>query len=143
MGVHSLRIRSPEGISELHVFSISPLPVVAESESNDAFEDAQTIDLNSTLVGTIEAGDIDSFRVRLRKGDRLSAEAEAIRTGGAMLDAVLNVLGPDGSWLAFVDDTAQGRQDPIVSLIAPDDGDSAAAWRRRLFPDSSRSRTED
>ncbi len=139
-GTHSLRLRSPEGISELLVFSISPFPIVPETESNDAFEDAQSVELNSTLVGTIEAGDVDSFRVTLKRGDRLSVEAEAIRTGGSMLDTVLNVLGPDGSWLAFVDDTAQGRQDPITSLIAPEDGDYIVQLHETNFEGDESSR---
>ena len=139
-GVHSLRIRSAEGFSELQVFSISALTVVAEVENNDDFQDAQPIELNSTVVGTIESGDIDSFRVKLSKGDRLSAEAEAIRTGGALLDTVLNVLGPDGSWLAFVDDTAQGGQDPMVSLIAPADGDYVVQLHESNFEGDESSR---
>ncbi len=139
-GMHSLRIRSSEGVSELHVFSVSPLPIVAETESNDAAEDSQTVTANSTLVGTIEAGDMDSFRVTLKKGERLSAEAEAIRAGGAMLDVVLNVLGPDGSWLASVDDTALRRQDPLVSLIAPVDGDYIVQLHESNFEGDESSR---
>jgi hypothetical protein len=122
-GAHTVRIRSAEGISELRVFRISPLPIVAESESNDTTEDAQPIPVNSTIVGTVEAGDIDSYRVTLKKGDRLSAEAEAIRSAGAMLDAVLNVMGSNGQWLTIVDDTPHRRQDPVICLIAPEDGD--------------------
>jgi len=122
-GTHAVRIRSAEGVSELRVFRISPLPIVKETESNDTVEDAQSIPLNSTVVGTVEAGDVDSYRVTLKKGDRLSAEAEAMRSAGAMLDAVLNVMGPNGQWLSIVDDTPLRRQDPVVCLTAPEDGD--------------------
>lgn len=127
-GMYPFRVRSAEGISELQVIGISRLPVVAESEPNDALESAQRLSADedwqgTTIVGTVEAGDVDSFCVTLRKGDRLSAEAEAMRAGGAMLDVVLNVLSPQGDWLAVVDDTPLRRQDPVVSVIAPSDGD--------------------
>lgn len=127
-GMYAFRVRSAEGISELQVVGISRLPVVVESEPNDATERAQRLTANegwqgTTIVGTVEAGDVDSFCVTLKKGDRLSAEAEAMRAGGAMLDVVLNVLSPQGDWLAVVDDTPLRRQDPVVSVIAPEDGD--------------------
>jgi len=139
-GMHPLRIRSSEGISELHVIGISKLPVILELESNDAAEDAQTVELNHTVVGTIEAGDVDSFRVSLKKGDRMSAEAEAMRAGGAMLDAVLNVMSPTGEWLAAVDDTSLRRQDPMVSLIAPEDGDYIVQLHESNFEGDESSR---
>ena len=139
-GMYPLRIRSSEGLSELHVIGISKLPVIAELESNDAAEDAQPLELNHTVVGTVEAGDVDSFRVSLKKGDRLSAEAEAMRAGGAMLDAVLNVMSPTGEWLAAVDDTSLRRQDPMVSLIAPEDGDYIVQLHESNFEGDESSR---
>ncbi len=123
VGMHSLRIRSASGISELSVFGISSLPVILETEPNDSEDESPLISGSTTVVGIIESGDVDSFRITLKKGDRLSAEVEAIRAAGAMLDAVLNVMSPDGNWLASVDDTALRRQDPLVSLIAPMDGE--------------------
>ena len=139
-GMYPFRIRSADGISELHVIGISRLPVVVEIEFNDASEDAQPLTVNNTVVGTIEAGDVDSFRVTLRKGDRISAEAEAMRSGGTMLDAVLNVLSPQGEWLASVDDTPLRRQDPIVSLSAPVDGDYIVQLHESSFEGNEASR---
>ncbi len=139
-GMHAVRIRSAEGISELHVIGVTTLPVAAETESNDTAEDAQQIPLNHTIVGTIEAGDVDSFRVTLKKGDRLSAEAEAMRSGGSMLDTVLNVMSPSGEWLASVDDTPLRRQDPLISLLAPVDGDYIVQLHEANFEGDESSR---
>lgn len=139
-GMHALRIRSPEGISELHVLGISKLPVINETESNDGVEDAQPVPLNTTVVGTIEAADIDSFRVTLRKGERLSVEAEAMRSGGALLDAVLNIMSPSGEWLAAVDDTPLRRQDPVASITAPVDGEYIVQLHESSFEGDESSR---
>ena len=48
----------------------------------------------------IDSGDVDCVAVPLRKGQRLSAEVQAVRLGGEMTDTVLTVLGPDGGQLA-------------------------------------------
>lgn len=122
-GECAFRIRSPEGLSPLLTFLITTLPVVAEREDNNAFESAQSIELNSTVTGVIEETDSDYFRVTLKQGQRLSAEAEAMRAGGSMFDAVLNLYGPDGEWIVSADDSALTRQDPYFSFIAPTAGD--------------------
>ena len=93
-----------------------------EVEPNDAPKEATAIKANTTVSGVIESGDVDSVVVTLRKGQRLSAEVEAIRLGGEMTDVVLIVIGPDGRPILQVDDTPTTRQDPFVSLVAPVDG---------------------
>lgn len=66
-----------------------------------------------TVAGVVEAGDIDCYTVTLTKGQRLSAEIEAIRLGSP-LDAVLTIYGPDGQVITEVDDTPPSS-DKILS----------------------------
>jgi hypothetical protein len=122
LGAHPFRVRTPGGLSELKVVHVGPLPVVAEAEPNDEIKDAQAVALNTTVAGVLDSGDIDGVRVALKKGQRLSAEVQAVRLGGEMTDAVLTVIGPDGRPIAEVDDTQATRQDPFASLVAPADG---------------------
>ncbi len=122
-GPRAFRVQSPEGLSELLVVSLTALPTAAELEDNNSPETAQTIPLNTTVVGTIDDGDADCFRVTLGQGQRLSVEAEAIRSGGAMFDAVVNIFSPDGTWLRSVDDTFATQQDPWLSMTAAAAGD--------------------
>ena len=122
-GPRSFRVQSPEGLSELLVVSLTAFPTAAEREDNNSLETAQTISLNTTVVGTIEDGDADCFRITLQQGQRLSVEAEAIRAGGAMFDAVVNVFSPDGTWLRSVDDTFATQQDPWLTMTAATTGD--------------------
>jgi hypothetical protein len=121
-GAHPLRLQTPGGLSEMKVVHISLFPVIEEVEPNDAPKAASAVRLGTTISGVIDAGDIDSFAVTLRKGERLAAEVEAIRLGGEMTDVVLTVIGPDGSKIIDVDDTLITKQDPFVSLVAPSDG---------------------
>lgn len=122
-GTHPFRLRTPQGVSSLQIFRISPLPVVSELEDNNSIETAQAVTPDVTVTGVIEAGDVDCFRLSLKRGERLAAEAEAIRAGGTMLDVVLNVMSADGTLLASADDTPLARQDPFLSVIVPADGD--------------------
>ncbi|MFN5734369.1 MAG: hypothetical protein ACK48R_21175, partial [Planctomyces sp.] len=45
-GPRAFRVRSPEGLSELLVVSLTALPVVGEQEDNSSIESAQTVALN-------------------------------------------------------------------------------------------------
>src|SRR5262249_6502127 len=122
LGAHPFRVRTPGGLSELKVVQISRFPVIAESEPNDDQSAARPVAMDVTIAGVLDSGDIDTTAVALKRGQRLSAEVQAIRLGGEMTDAVLTVFGPDGRQIAHADDTAACRQDPFVSLEAPTDG---------------------
>ncbi|MFM7057209.1 MAG: hypothetical protein ACKO2P_09845, partial [Planctomycetota bacterium] len=71
-GPQALRLRSPGGLSELLTFQLTVLPVIVEREDNNTVSDAQSVPLNSTIVGVVTAADADCFRVWLAKGQRLS-----------------------------------------------------------------------
>jgi hypothetical protein len=122
LGTYSFRLRSSGGVSEVRTFRITPVPVVAEKEPNDSPREAQMLPLNVSVAGVIEAGGVDCFAVRLKRGQRLAAEVEAVRLGGEMTDTVVTIFGPDGRELGTVDDTPLFHQDPYITLLAPDDG---------------------
>ncbi|WP_373653360.1 PPC domain-containing protein [Schlesneria sp. DSM 10557] len=122
-GTYAFRVRSPQGVSELRIFRITPFPVVNADEPNESLEEAMSLDRNVTVTGLLEKGDRDYFKLRLRRGDRLSAEVEAVRLGATMIDTVLTVLDAEGKELASADDTPLFGQDPYVSVIVPEDGD--------------------
>ncbi len=122
LGTYSFRLRSRGGVSEVRTFRITPFPVVAEKEPNDNPREAQPLPLNVSVAGVIESDGVDCFTVRLKKGQRLAAEVEAIRLGGEMTDTVVTILGPDGRELGTVDDTPLFHQDPFLTLLAPTDG---------------------
>ena len=119
LGAHPFRVRTPGGLSELKVVHVTRFPVVAEVEPNDDRKGAQAVPLNTTIAGVIDSGDVDSVSVVLEKGQRLSAEVQAIRLGGEMTDTQLAVFGPDGRPVALADDTPATRQDPFATLVAP------------------------
>jgi hypothetical protein len=130
-GVHGMRLRTAAGISEYQRFNVGPFATVEEAEvsprdgRNDKRESAQAVPLNSTVLGRmIEPTDVDVFRIEAKQGQRISAEIEAIRLGveSGIPDLHLSVLDADGKRLIAADDSSLFLQDPVVSLVAPQDG---------------------
>src|SRR5262245_39450769 len=116
LGMHAFRIRSSKGIWELRTFHITPVPIVVATEPNENFAEAKPVSDNVTVLGVLESGDVDCYQISVRRGERLSAEVEAVRLGGALLDTVLTIFGPDQKPIVTVDDTPLFHQDPFVSI---------------------------
>lgn len=121
-GTKRIRIRCASGISDLRTFMVGTLPVVADTEPNSEFATPQTIPLNVTIDGTIGNEDVDYFVVEAKKGERISAEVEAIRLGDSFFDVYVAILNDARFELATSDDAALVWQDGVVSVIAPADG---------------------
>jgi len=122
-GVHWARLFDDEGASGPRPFVVGILPEVIEVEPNDEVGQAQRIDRPDVVVnGRLSRnGDVDGFRVALRKGQTLVASMEANRRLGSPMDGVLQVASADGFVLAQVDD--EHDRDPEVAFEAPSDGD--------------------
>lgn len=122
LGTHPFRIRTDLGITEMRTIRVSPLPIVNSAEPNDTIANANTVSLPATVIGVLEEGDVDGYSVLLQRGERLTAEVEAVRLGHTLLDTVLEVYAPDGRKLAEVDDSPLLRQEPVVSFLAEETG---------------------
>ena len=131
-GEHSLRLAGPGGVTELRSFWVGAFPTVDEVEPNPP-DKAQRIELNRTVHGIAGNEDDDCFVVTLKKGQRLSAEVEAMRLGRTMFDASLTVLDARGFEVATCDDAPLLRTDAFVSLLAPEDGDYRVVVREAAY----------
>jgi hypothetical protein len=134
LGEHPVRIRTAHGVSYLRTFWVGPFPVVKETEGEE-----QRVTLNTTVEGVITLEDVDGFIVTLKKGQRLSVEAEAMRLGRILFDAHLSLIGPNGSELASRDDAPLFKTDPYLSLIAPEDGDYRIVIREAAYEGTDQS----
>jgi len=133
LGEHSLRLRSPGGLTELRTFWVGQFPTVAEVEPNNSFDQAQRVDLNVTVAGVAGNEDEDYYVCSLKKGQRLSVEVEAMRLGRTMFDPYVAVLDPHKFELAVCDDAPLLRNDAFVSVIAPEDGDYRVLVREAAY----------
>ncbi len=140
LGSHPFRVRTSQGLSELRIFRVTPLTVVASTEPNESPMQATPVARNVTLTGVLESADVDCFSVTLHKGECLAAEVEAVRLGQNLLDTVLAIYGPDGKQIAQADDTCLFGQDPFLTVVAPVDGTYVIQVREAALEGDANSR---
>lgn len=133
LGEHSMRLRTATGVSETRTFWVGPFPVIAEKEPNNDRAAAQRFTNNVTVRGIIAADDLDHFVVKAGKGQRITAEVEALRLGRSALDPFVAILDSTGKQLSGSEDTAFGFQDGVVSILAPEAGDYVVVVRETSF----------
>lgn len=125
VGEHQVRLRARTGISDLRTFYIGPFKQIEEQEKkseNNTLEAAEALAGNITVLGKITTEDVDHYVIQCKKGDKISAEVEAMRLGRSMFDPYVAILDDQGKLLTRADDTALFLQDTFVTAIAPKDG---------------------
>jgi hypothetical protein len=122
LGEHTCRVVTKSGIADLRVFYVSPFPMVAEAVSKVVPKPAQHIDLNTTVYGHTPEDARSSYEVDLKKGQRLSVEVIGLRLHTGVVYDPRVTITQDGTIIADVDDCAFTRQDPVASIVAPQDG---------------------
>ena len=133
LGEHGLRVRTAGGVSYLRSFFVGQFPVVTEADPNDKPDQAQRIELNTTVQGVTKQEDVDYYVCSLKKGQRFTAEVEAMRLGRTMFDAHVAIVDPKGFEIASCDDAPLLRTDAFVSAIIPEDGDYYVMVREAAY----------
>ena len=115
------RLIDDEGGSTPFVLRVGEYPELLEVEPNGRIDQAMPVELPATLNGQfLTAGDTDTYRFDLRKGEVYRFEAWVERLGSPT-DATLAILDANGRTLASNDDTP-GSHDPRLWFTAPADG---------------------
>lgn len=133
LGEHMATVRTRSGLSDYRSIFVGELPNVDEKEPNNEFDKPQNIPMNVCVAGTLQNEDADYYRVHAKKGERLSVEIEGIRLGQAYFDPFVSILDKNRFELASVDDTVLAKQDPIVSMLVPADGDYTILVREASY----------
>lgn len=130
VGVYPIRIESPDGLSNIQLFSVGAFPEYTEDESrpgalpnsNDTIENAQPLPSGPlTLNGKLRGPERDVFRISVIKGEKRVFEVEARRCGSA-IDPVLEVLDSSGKMLARSEDAALLGLDARLEVTFPKEG---------------------
>jgi hypothetical protein len=131
LGEHSYRIVTNSGVSDVRLFYVSPFPMVEEApENKDKPNEPQLVALGTTVYGRTQNEDVDRYAVEAKKGQRISVEVIGARLQTqSIYDTFLTITKADGTPIAKVDDVAFSRQDPVTSIIAPEDGKYIIAVR--------------
>lgn len=130
VGVYPIRVETPDGISNVQLFTIGAFPEMTEEESepgqlpnrNDVMETAQPLPpANITVNGTLRGAERDLFRVQAKAGERRVFEVEARRCGSA-IDPVIRVTDGQGRLLARSEDAALVGLDARLEVTFPTAG---------------------
>ncbi|MBI5851674.1 MAG: hypothetical protein HZB39_11715 [Planctomycetes bacterium] len=134
-----LRLLSPNGLSNPLRFVVGSLRELPEAEPGSPPGGADSIELPVVMNGRILAGDVDRYRFRAPQGTHLVADAAARALLPFLADAVpgwfqatLAIHDERGVELAFADDRGPDP-DPLLSWVAPADGDYVLEIRDALF----------
>lgn len=120
-GLYMVRLHNAAGASALKSLVVGELPQLLEKEPNNQQAEAQVLTESATVNGKLEkSGDVDQYSITLKKGERLVALVQANQVLGSPMDAIIQLVDPQGFILAQNDD---GRLlDPLIVYSAPADG---------------------
>ena len=94
VGLHTLRLATQRGISNIRAFVVDELPHIVEKEDNHTRDTAQPIASPCVVLGRTDAEVSDFFRLKVAAGQQLTFEVLA-RRAGSPLDPI--ILLHDGS----------------------------------------------
>jgi hypothetical protein len=136
-GLHSLRLATKTGVSNLRYFGVSPMVQADEVEPNNEFPEPQKIEMNSTVNGLCQTEDVDYYSVEVAEGQKLTVELEGLRLGTDFFDPFVAILDENRFELARSDDAPLLQQDCVCSFKAPQAGKYVIEVRESSFGGSN------
>lgn len=133
--LHPFRVVTDTGISNVRLFGVSDMPVVAEVEPNSEFATPQAIPVNSTVQGVVRGEDVDYFVVELKKGQTMQVELEGLRHSYMynFFDPYIAIYDDKRFEIAASDDSVFLQQDCLAAITAPEDGKYIIEVRESSF----------
>lgn len=138
LGSRELRLLTKAGLSNPIVLNVDPFPECQEREPNE--KEATVVKaLPAVLNGQVMPGDVDRFRFRARKGQKIVAAVRARALIPYLADAVpgwfqavLALHDAEGKELAFVDDY-RFDPDPVLRFEIQKDGEYELLIRDSIY----------
>jgi len=121
-GPYLARLHSKDGASDARFFVVGTLPEILEREDNGTLAAAQVItNLPVVINGRLgKSGDTDFFKLRLQRGQTLSASLDGYRLR-SLIDPFIRLHDPRGYEVALASDTH--TLDPFLYYRARETGD--------------------
>lgn len=145
LGVHPFRLRTARELTSVSTFSVTPFPIVKEAEEgrgrNDTSEKAETVPAGNVTFAAELHGDADWYKVSRRAGERISVEIDSVwladvAYADSEYDLSVQIVDNHGTILGRNDDSPLHVQDPILSIVAPQDGDYFVVVKQSVYRDS-------
>jgi hypothetical protein len=121
LGNHDVRLVNKYGVSNPRTFVVGDLPEVLEKEPNNDVDQAQRVELNSVVEGTVSAPtDVDYYVFAGKKGQHVVVSCLAASLD-SKLPAAVELYGSTGTLLTSNRDYQDG--DAVLDCTLPEDGD--------------------
>src|SRR5262249_19638501 len=121
LGFYDVRVVAKDGDSNARTFVVGDLPEVAEKEPNNDVDQAQRVEINTTINGTIAAPtDVDYFVFAGKRGQRVLIHCQC-GTIDSKLTPEIKILDKDNREIAA--HRAAPLADGLVDLTLDEDGD--------------------
>jgi hypothetical protein len=121
-GVYPIRVVTDSGVSNPILFAVGQLTQVSEVEPNNTFGVAQPIANPVVVEGECSGNDVDFFRFKGKKGDRIAVDALCARVGSGV-DPMIRLTTADSHLVASADDSPGLLTDAYLTAVLPQDGD--------------------
>lgn len=122
VGVHQIRVQSDEGVSNPLLFAIGQVQQVPEKEDNSTFSSAQAVEAPCVVEGQAPGNDVDYFKFRGVKGDRIVIDAMCSRIGSS-IDPEIRLTTAGRKFVAAADDSLGLAVDARLTAVLPEDGE--------------------
>lgn len=121
-GVAWIRLHDGKSASSLVPLLIGTSTVTAEQEPNNRLAEATEIELPAIVAGRLhKSGEVDAFRLKVASGETVVASIVGNQILGSPMDAVLQMVDPQGNVLAQSDDVR--GLDPQLVYRADEQGE--------------------
>ena len=133
VGLHTLRVVTKAGVSNIRPFVIDDLPEVAEKDNNKKSA-PQVLPVPCVVLGTATAETSDYYKIPVKAGEPLTVEVLARRLGSP-LDPVLLFHDATGRELPslYADDTPGLQSDARLTHTFPTNGEVIVEVRDTTF----------
>ncbi len=139
-GFREVRVDGPDGISNLAIVRVDPLPQVVEVEPNNkAPAPSQIIRVGTAVAGMIRPLDVDRFRIEGEPGREVALDWETRRLGTSIIP-VLPISGPGRSAIAQARMSPGGDRDCRASVVIPAEGWFEVELRDNTYGGDDRAR---
>jgi hypothetical protein len=120
-GLHDVRLVNKWGVSNARAFAVGDLLEVAEKEPNNDVPQAQRVEINTTISGSIAAPtDVDYYAFAGKKGQRVVVSCLASSID-SRLHPALHLYDAAGRQLAY--NRQYSGSDAVLDCTLPADGD--------------------
>ncbi|HYT91864.1 MAG TPA: PPC domain-containing protein [Gemmataceae bacterium] len=123
LGVHSFRLATTRGMSNLRLFCVDELPQILKVDTSRNKATPQALTVPCTVVGRLDAEASDWYKITAKAGQRLSFDVLGHRLGSPIDPELSLYNAKTGQKVAYENDSPGCQTDPRLTWTFKEAGD--------------------